>query len=256
MLFSHDWRDVLNQLSPNEKQDLTELFKIFINEDQFGYTLFGDKPVSISGNLKIIPYELLLSGSKEARYFWKKWAVWKQYENQFSMSNYLLIEEPALHLDKNMTFIFLINKNAFLKTVRCHLKIFQGILGSDLTADLLLERITKENKFLSFINYNERLLGILLGYGAHNAKLFEKRKKMLSIRSLLDKEENLLSNQLQPFSVYGPWAIEPVQFAADPGHKETQLLKKKYAKLSKELSSHFSEKRDFLEIVLAPLTSK
>jgi hypothetical protein len=273
---SQEVKTVLSQLSPSERLDLTELFKIFINEDQFGYTLFGDKPVSLSGKWKIIPYEFWLSGSIDAGPFWRKWAVWKEIQHQFSINHFLFIEEPALHLnlDGNVTFIFLINKQAFLKTVNKYLKSFQEILGSDLTAQILLTKIEVENKLLSSINHNEMLLGILLGYGLHNSRLFERRRKINKLisgedmsvfpelllllspnLSLFEEEENLLSYQLQPFSDLGPWNIEPVRFAADLSHRETQLLKKKYARSSKELLLHFSQKKDFLEIVLTKLTS-
>jgi len=42
-------KDELQKLTEEDKQDLDHLFYTLLNEQDFSYTLFGDKPVSLGG---------------------------------------------------------------------------------------------------------------------------------------------------------------------------------------------------------------
>jgi hypothetical protein len=249
--------NILGHLSECDKQDLSELFHTLMDQDQFSYTLFGDKPVSLSGDFAITPYQVTLSGALSGGVFLKKWAIWKRNEVKFSIKNYLFIEEPAFNRrDNTMRFIFFINKAAFIKTVNYYIHTFREVLGCDLTASELLEKMEQDHKFMNLLNNNEMLLGILLGYGEYNAKLFARRMKLRKFItgktlpslpekiplpskgfSSIEEEEDFLNHQLKPFTDhdYRPWMVQPVQFAADLDHQETKVLQKKYANLSKKI---------------------
>jgi len=265
--------DILSKLPERDRQDLDELFHILMNEDHLSYTLFGDKPVSVSGEFTITPYENTLSGLQSGGVFWKKWNVWKQHQDKFSIKNYLFIEEPAYNQPNKSTFIFFINKKAFLEVVDENNNVFNKILGDNLTASQLLEKMETEHKFMSLIHESEILLGILLGYGEHNARLYEQRmklKRLISVPSLIgqapltseglspiQEEYDFLNEQLKSFEdhVYSPLLLPPIHFAADPNDKETKCLKKKYNHLRGQISLLYAHNSNFLELILSQLTS-
>jgi hypothetical protein len=277
-LFAQNIDDILGKLSTSDRQSLEELFHILIDEDQFGYTLFGDKPVSLSGDFTVTPYEVTLSGIPSGGLFWKKWDIWKNIQKDLCITKYFFIKEPAFNRpDGMMSFLFLINKKAFLETVNQHIQTFRSILGQDVTSVKLLEKMEKEQAFMKPLKNSELLLGILLGYGKNNAQLYDRRmqlRKFITSKSMpilpekkpqpsqgfssIEEEVNFLNQQLRPFSSLDngvPWMISPVQFAANPDYKETKLLKRKYACRRNEISRLYAESNDFLELIVLQLTA-
>lgn len=277
-LFTQDIPNIQTKLSSHDQKELENFFHILMDEDQFSYTLFGDKPVSLSGDYIITPYEVILSGVPSGGIFWKRWGIWKEVAKELLIKKYSFIEEPAYNcLNGNMGFVFFINKQAFLKTVNNHIQTFKNILGKDITAVKLLEEIEQRQAFMMPLNRSELLLGILLGYGEHNARLYTRRKclkKFISTKTLpttpekkpspapefssIEEEEKFLHQKQQPFFFqdYGvPWTISPVQFAADLDHKETKKLKKKYARLREKISRLYVESNNFLELIISQLTA-
>lgn len=173
-----------------------------------------------------------------------------------------------------MGFVFFINKKAFLETVDQNIETFRDVLGQDTTAVTLLSRIENEKAFMRFLKNSELLLGILLGYGQHNAQLFARRielRKYILAKALtetkplpsqgfssIEEEEEFLDQKLQSFSrpVNSiPWMILPVQCAADLDHIETKMLQKKYARLRNEISRRYAENNKFLEWIFSQLTA-
>ncbi len=73
--------------------------------------------------------------------------------------------------------IFLVNKEAFRHTVSNHLSLFKKAINESITADKLLNELEKEESdLLDVLYHNKALLGILLGFGKQNARLFSKRE--------------------------------------------------------------------------------
>jgi hypothetical protein len=274
-LYAQDVKCLLSQLPEQDRDVLNRLFYQLMNDDFFSYTLFGDKPLSLSGEFVLTPYQNTLSGLRSGGVFWKQWAIWKKHENKFPIKNYLFIEEPSLNC-QNVVNIFFINKKAFLQTVTLHLDTFRQLLGYSLTADSLLEKIEKERCFIKNINYSERLLGILLGYGDHNAKLYCRRhhlRKFIVSQTMprlpekipspsknfssIEEECKFLHQKLSAFEDhnYSPLVLPPIQFAADRCHLETKQFKQKYARLRGNISSLYAQSSDSLELILTQMTA-
>lgn len=169
-------RDNLNSIPNNDRESLSHLF-FLLNRDHFGYTLFGDKPISFSGGF-VKPFENLFQYKSNSELFWKYWETWEKYKNLFPSKKFLLIREPSISYN-NIHKIILINKKAFKRQVNKYIHIFRKKLGTDLTAEKLLEKIETSQKFASFIKNNELLWGILLGYGIQNASLYSRRNELL-----------------------------------------------------------------------------
>ncbi|MGE4574374.1 MULTISPECIES: hypothetical protein [Parachlamydia] len=220
---------------------LEELFSSFIFEDTFGYTLFGNKPISLGGNFRVTPWANVLAGCRCGGAFWKKWEIWEKYQDQFLSSKYLLISEPHFLGKSDLDeLILLINKRAFLKSLENHLITFENILKQKIIPEEFLGEI--ENGTLSFfdsIQKNETLLGILLGYGKHNAEMFYQRKKIFKFDCLTFFGDHY----------YSPLVVNDVFFVADQNHPETKYLRSKYTQLRGKISEIYA-KGDLLTITL------
>src|SRR5262249_19654421 len=146
-----------------------------VNDSHFGYTLFGDKPVSIASYFKITPWENFIELGQCDEIFWKRWKIWEKYRDQFNIQNYLLLKENSLKVDE----ILIINKRNFLDTVVNYLDVFETILKKKINPKEFLSEIEQcQVSFYDSIQNNEMLLGILLGYGKHNSFLFYQRQKI------------------------------------------------------------------------------
>src|ERR1700761_4400117 len=103
-------RDVLNNIPQDEKESLELLFYNLFNQNNFSYTLFGDKPMSLAGYFTTTLDHQGMPSSEDIS-FWNKWELWKKYASAFPITRYLLIVEPK---EKNRTKqIYFINKKHF-----------------------------------------------------------------------------------------------------------------------------------------------
>ena len=86
---------ILDNMNRRERFYLNEFFKACVREDHFGYAIFFDKPVSVSGYFIKCP-----SRENSAPYLNKLisygWKVWKKYEPLLQHSNYIFCEEAFL----------------------------------------------------------------------------------------------------------------------------------------------------------------
>lgn len=234
-------KEALKSIPPNDREDLEGLFYQLVNEDQFGYTLFGDKPVSIGSYFNVTPWENFIELGECNGIFWKKWATWEKYKNQFKIQNYLLLKETSPLVDE----IFIINKKSFIKMLNRHLDVFERILNKSINPKQFLRQI-EEGKisFSDSIQNNEILLGICLGYGRQNAILYHLRSKILT-NECLDYFGDYNRSLIR---------INPSQFMADHQLKETKTLQQKYKALRAKISVIYSH-GNFLDITLTQLTA-
>ncbi len=216
-----------------DRKALEELFRDVVNNDHFGYTLYGDKPVSIAAHFRVTPWENTLELGQCDGLFWKRWEIWEKYKDKFPSSNYLLLREknsasPLFFSD----MVVLINKGAFLQTIKRYLLIFESVLKQKVIPEQFLAQIEEGKKtFLDSILDHDLLLGILLGYGQHNATLFCHKDKIFKQTCL----------GLYARSKRFPLIIQDLSFAADLQHPETKYLKKKYDHLRGVISAIYAK---------------
>ncbi|MBS4167403.1 hypothetical protein [Parachlamydia sp. AcF125] len=234
---------ILNQISQSEKEQLEAFFAELVVDAHFGYSLFGDKPVSLTGHFLLTPWNNVLELHKIDGDFWQKWKIWEKYQKQLEITHYLLVKEPASF--KNSQFIILINKKAFIHAFTKHAALFHAILGAGLKPEKILQEIAEGKKtFFESIRHNPTLLGLLLGYGEHNAICFSQKGKILKMSCLRSFGDDSRFSLLRVGSLY---------FLADFKHPETQALYQKYEKLRGRLSTIYAH-GNFLPITLSKLT--
>jgi hypothetical protein len=253
-----------------------ELFKY----EEFAYSLYGDKPMSFSDSIlneysasQVLEFLSLRDYCQDTlenfidplKTFKERWSVWKKYSDQFKLKNYFLIEKKI----GNQIRVFFINIPAFKRVVNQHIYTFKKIINPTISAESLLSQFEDENSdVFDILHHHQGLLGILLGFGKHNAMLFQQRgdliddlerKKKFGIYNLENIQNKLLlvNNALKPLRKHDSYVIASINrvcFVADPKHHETIELRKKYDNLNKKINEIYS-KDDWFEQTLIQLTS-
>ena len=276
------------QKIPREERKCLELFfRSAFAWDQFGYTLYGDKPISVTGFHAPVTKSLdiddmfdsvfgILDPNNLRKY--QGWDVWEKYQYLFPMKNYVFVKSKNF-VDNEYIAILFINKKAFLKTVSQHLDDFKAVLKEEITPELLLARVlSSDDVFGDVLKNHQGLIGTVLGYGRDNALLFHRREEVISaegkITALLkgskfslmtllknqsDEELEAIDRSLQLFDDRGILDFNPLLmmlpgFRADPTTTETRALKVKYEQEYRKIIRHY-QKGDFLEITLQQMIS-
>lgn len=232
---------LIEQIPLEDRENLERLFYQLIDDDHFGYTLFGDKPVSIGSYFKVTPWENYIELGQCDGVFWKNWGIWEKYKNQFDIKKYLIIKEESDFVYE----VVIINKNEFIKTISTHLNIFENILKKEINPILFLSEIEQGKiSFSNSIQNNIVLLGICLGYGKNNSLFFSQKNKILNRNSL----------ELCGDYNNSPLRIQSTYFMANHNNSETKTLQEKYKRLRGKISAIYAQ-GNFLEITLTQLTS-
>lgn len=272
LLMSSEWieQDVLQSISDNDREELELFFANLVEQDQFGYVLFSEKPIALSGGFVKTPSDNVLIGVETGCLCLKRWALWKSYFERIQFPNFLLIEENFA-ASPDICFIFLINKTLFAKTIRDHSNRFSEITGCSIDPVKILSDLEQGKTTLQqAIFFNEELLGILLGFGEHNAGLFAKRRQLqgpllipLALKNepsigfnSVEEEVSSMCGRLQnPYNDdFGVYRIDPVIFVADRSHPETTTLCRKYIKARARLSKLYKN-QSYFDVSLKQLIS-
>ena len=165
-------RDLLQKVSIEERKGLNDLCRALFFTSEFGYTLFGDKPISVIVNSRRF-YE-----TGELSFFQKHlFSLVRRYKEKLNTPHFALLFDHELGTD----YIWLVNKKAFRRTVQQNIAIFRYVLGEDVTPDSLLDLLTNKNySFHRALQHSHLLFGTLFGYGITNSFRFDWRDQLVS----------------------------------------------------------------------------
>lgn len=214
----------------------------------FGFTIFGDKPMSIETiDLTVAPKDVkeieCLSKEKNNFSMYKVkegWKVWKKYEDKVPLEGFSFIAYPRTPILGHLE-IALINDENFLQTVEENLVDFQKVLEINLSSQQILDEYKKGHGIIfERIRNHDGLFGTLLGFGRNNAWEFMKATG---------------GNNCEQFQIisqtYTDHISSPV-FAAIPNTNETIKLRKKYGEQRVKIDKIYQHP-DFIEKVLFQL---
>jgi hypothetical protein len=255
------------------KEDRENLEWFFRGFWESSYVLFGTKPMAFdrikdprhAHVVHIFDFmESITHCRPSAQVEIKGWEVWRKYKHLFQSSNFILLENR----EADWTTIFLINKQVFLQKVRENLDCFQEILGSNITPEQVLDDCLKSKDLIKdALKGHDGLLGILLGFGRHNAYLYwrgnqikpwdDAPPKSLTTSpgfSTLEEEYAHIDARLTGFlnlliNDFNPFLLDLPEFRADQNHPETEQLKKEYFETYKKIIKLY-ENGNILELML------
>lgn len=164
----------LEKVTLEDRLKLEIFFDYLIHNSTIGYSLCGNKPVSMEtfpALAKISPQYAVKIFAKHQGYsmLWNGIEAWQRNCHLFPSRKFVFRFVP------NYNTIVFINKNATLKIIEDNLDLFQKYANTEQTAIEFLEDvcIPKDKDYM--IQYNTALLGILLGYGKNNALAFSEK---------------------------------------------------------------------------------
>jgi hypothetical protein len=204
----------LSCLSREENKRLKELFDHHFFFSDFAYTLFGTKPMSIG---RFHPTQKTRMG----------WEAWEKINGSFTSKRFIIRKYTC----NDHEFILVANLKKIEQIYYQNQIRFDQAFKGRMTFNVLITCLMKGGPLFQELMQDHLLVGILLGYGTHNAELFSQNQK-LSVR-----ERNALyasSWKIHPiFYIFS--RIMPVSFACDPCTEETKELKKRYTKERKDI---------------------
>lgn len=257
-----------SSLSQLEWVELQDLFHFLFAENQFGYSLFGNKPISFCYLPTGVPHiatkdEVFKIYRRGDRSYRKGVSAWEKIQSvSFQKSKaYLLIFHEEHHLP---VLAIIINKKALSEVFRKNFDVFRENHYSSI--DSLIEDLKDKTLFREKLLDHHFLIGILLGYGRGNAAIFAKRENLLARKfkiplqierearansSMVSDEIRNLNQVLQPTNRVDPFLcpVSTVRFSADFSLVETRLLIEHYALIHKKLIRIFNQ-TDWLPILL------
>ena len=243
-------------LTSEEHSSLKLLFHELFAENELGYTLFGDKPMSfcfpstsvISFSTKDSIFKIYKRGTLP---IFNALAAWDTVKKLTNSENYIFITQEKNGFPES---IFLINKARFLQVLNENTDVLKKAYGCNATAESFLnDLITKKIKPDDLLQQH-LLLGILLGYGRHNAELFQQREDLLTGNKQIpftissqsskkfsrsQKELESLDEKLRPIYTRNSQlaVVKPINFVADQRSPETRLLVSNYKLTHKKLTA-------------------
>ncbi len=255
-------------LRESARVELNPFFRLLFQRSEFGYTLFGQKPMSFYSYFIKLPSECVMFGSFTDPKIEKHYLTYGKYKDELSFVNYIILDQLCIS-NKFPTSgivrdVFIINKRAFTAAVNEHLSLFKEKLGKGVCADGLLRDIESgKNILFDVLKEDELLWGILLGYGDHNAEIYARREAIKDGKTIalapgyssLEEELNAIDGLLEGFThEYFIDLIPLPMFMCDANHIETQMLKNKYQQVQEHIRTVYNSP-DFLDLVLHQLKS-
>ena len=255
---SQEVEDIICRISPEDRTILERFFKELICFDCYGYVLFGNKPMAFATFENQIEIQYMLSlYSLQNNALKIGWQIWNKYQGLFNIKNYIfrVSQNPVC---PEVTLIVLINKSACLKILSDNLKIFRSVLGDGITPEEIVLRLETEDTILDkVLNHHDGLLGMLLGYGVHNSMMYQRRIQLAKQNKnplIPSHNKGISQNKRVNLTSSAPdhdllSLVGFPRYAEDPLSKESQSLRKDYAKTQAELHQR-CEEGDFLQLTL------
>jgi hypothetical protein len=241
-----------NKISKNERLILEDFFQLLITTFDFGYVLYGNKPMVMVQYANPLSEDSFLFHTLEPHNLRLRKGIecWKKYCKLFPSKGFVFLFFGD-RLKDSFIELLLINKARFIEVVCSYPEKFQSLFGYGCSPSKVLNLISDEraNQWFTRLNYEQ--LGLLLGYGARNAYHFQRRAEIhpkfyggkFTLKKLSSKPSNeYLSIEDERQQIQ--YRLKPLEdertldsgfiafpgFLADPCSEETQHLKDTFQK--------------------------
>ncbi|WP_284452944.1 hypothetical protein [Parachlamydia acanthamoebae] len=186
-------------ISQEDFKKLESFFDYLIHHSSIGYSLCGEKPVSIEIFPTLseipIPYSVNIFLYHQGYSIeWNGLNTWKLYAHLFSSKKF------AFRFIEGCNKIVFVNKCAAKEVIEENLDLFHKYLDRTKSADEFLEELCNPKKNDYMLNPHTTILGILLGYGRNNAIAFSNKSCIQKLEPLDLAEQNIC---LRPFLLPG-----------------------------------------------------
>jgi hypothetical protein len=244
ILCPHGYAHELERLPERDREKIEFLFTFLVQCDTLGFLLFGENKcltftgIPITHKKYFLPYKIE-DGYKFQKKLKESWYTWKHYESRLKHPNYLICEKYDRIENETYLQIFIFDKKKLRNTLEKYQEDFIEALGASFTPEGFIANLEKKQKVMPLIKHDEKLLGILLGFGRDASTAFRD----------FDQNEELDP----PLEYLGKrplgCVITPVSFRGYKSSPETTELLEKYKKEIIEIEKIFKSD-DFLKKVI------
>lgn len=170
-IVSEGHESLMNALPTEDQRVLERFFQTLLSGYEFGYTLFGSKPMSVA--LTYRPSEL----SPEYTILEKGWEAWDRCQGRFPSFRFFLKKDVLNGGELSLTIF---NKLAASQVINENLELFQSVFGK-YDPETILQKICDSGESIFEMNnpHIQSILGILLGYGGKNALNFQREVEVV-----------------------------------------------------------------------------
>lgn len=161
--------ELLERATSKEREFFLSAFRQLFNTSTLGFTLFGDKPLSV---LEIETHPRISRGD----FFLNiTFPIVRKYKKLLHSPNFVLFIEDG----PRYSSVYLVNKKAFRNEFQQNIDVFRAILGPESTPETLLHSVLCEGQpFINALKGSHALLGILFGFGRENSLRFQRREEI------------------------------------------------------------------------------
>lgn len=242
---------LLDGIAPDDREKIEQLFSFFVRRDSLGYVLFGEtKPVCATGIALTCKESMTPFAWTDNPLHYQKeikgcWEVWQRYAHLFKHPNIIICEEYEGMAGGIYLHLFFINKKTVGPLLEKYREDFAEILGVKFSPKAFIAELEKKKKLRPLIQNDEKLMGLLLGFGRESSTAFKNfRKKGDELARPLGRIAH------RPKGC----PITPVCFRGYEDSQEVKELVKIYDKEIQEIADIFNDK-NFLTITLQKLCS-
>ena len=248
-------QEKLHKLPEHDKKILDRFFEEIVINHSFGYTIFGNKPMSLAGCFSNLPYYQSRILRQSYTTLLTGITSWQRHKIDWPSKNFIFKFQK--HLQGNRIMIYLINKKAVLEVVQQHIDLFCKVLQRSITPDQLLQELCREDTTVEEVLHDhEGLKGILLGYGVQNAFLYQRKEEISrridqsGLADEYDKIQQCFDRYHKYYQLLSPFPLPA--FCKDIESNETKDLLESYAYTRKTLIKAYANK-NFLEVTLCKM---
>lgn len=157
-------QSVIAALSPEESSQLETFFRFSLQHKGIGFVAMGQKPIAWLTSFRSDFFNGLES--------------WRRLQEQLPAMKGLTLSQYYSPISPEIKHFLFINDQTLLKTVQTHLDDFKAVLGPEITPEKVLSGFKGNTLITRQVFDNALLLGIVLGYGKHNAQMYQRREQL------------------------------------------------------------------------------
>lgn len=241
--------EILRSIPSRDIEKIEFFFSYLVQRDSLGFVLFGNTKVAsfcsipIVCNYALVPKSVAEHPLEYQKKLKESWVVWNRYRNRFKHPNIIVCEECNCFEKSSFLQLIFIDKRKLITLLETCRADFEEVLGEKFSSEEFVNLIEKKRKLRTLINHDEKLFGLILGFGKEPSAAFKNR---------LSGEGDLILKRVghRPKGC----CIVPVSFMGNPDSPEVQALINTYTKEILEIEAIFKSD-SFLSVALEKFCS-
>ncbi len=212
-------RNKLMKIPLKDREKIEQLFSFFVSREGLGYVLFQEtKPgcfisLPLTHKSYVMPYKVD-NPIRFQRNIGLCWRIWSYYSHLFKHPKILICEEYERINGGMYLQLSIFNKETLKSLLEMYHDDFAERLGTGFTPQKFIAKLEKNKRLRSLIQNDDKLLGLLLGFGRESSQAFKDMISGVELESPLKKVSH------RPAGC----CINPVSFRGNPDSLEVKKL--------------------------------